>query len=583
MTAPDPAVLTVLRRHAVLLAALVTAAAVVLPLLAPGFVLNYDLSFVPRPRISGELLGITSEPPRRVLLGLVVASTSRLLPGELVEKLLLASVFVIGFCGAARLLRGAHPVAMAAAGLLYVWNPYVYERMALGQVAFLLSYAVLPWIVAAALEVRRGSRSAVPALVLWLFAAAVTGPYGGAFGLLLAMGVLLVPPGRGQPVAPRALALIGGVAVNLTWLVPSLLSRAAEPSSRLAVDAFAARSDSPLGLVGSLLSLGGLWRTDLAPPARNTLVWVVPFLVIAAVAVWGWPSLRERLPPGSGPALLGLAVLGFVAAGGPSFPVTGAAYRWAAESLPGGGFLRDSQKFLAPLAILLAAAFGAGLGRLVGAVPVTDAGWRRAVAGFALLPVVVVPALAWGLSGWLFTTPYPPSWDQARRVMAADAEPGAILVLPWHLHMPFTWNRGRAVIDPALSYFTRRAVTSDALEVGLARIPPEDPWAALAEPTVLSGEPDLLSEAGRLGFRYVLLHKDADWTTFVDRLDPEATVLDTRELTLYRVEGEVRPPGLPEPPAAPIVAGHIVAALVAAGAAAAWTVRRGILPRRPVG
>ncbi|HXJ66351.1 MAG TPA: hypothetical protein VNN79_21525, partial [Actinomycetota bacterium] len=367
----------------------------------------------------------------------------------------------------------------------------------------------------------------------------------------------------------RALALGGALLVNLVWIVPAALTTIPTTSSALADRLFAARSDSPFGLAGSLLSLGGLWRTDLAPPGRNTWAWVPVFVAILVVAAAGWPVLRKTLPRGSAWALVGLAVGGFLLAGGPSFPVTGPLYRFVAEHAPGGGALRDSQKFIAPLVLLLAPAFGAGVHRIVSAIPASDVGWRRAGLALVALPIALVPALAWGLSGTLFTSRYPAAWDQARRAMTADPVPGAVLVLPWHLYMPFSWNRFRPVIDPALIAFPRRAVTSDALEVGPYRVPPEDPWSRLMDGTVTNGDDQLLPEAAKEGFRYVLLLRQADWRKYPPRLATLPPVLDTPELTLWRVPDPQPPPSFDSPPAAPILIADAIALgmfLVALGA-----------------
>src|SRR5690606_8651798 len=80
-------------------------------------------------------------------------------PGDLVQSLLLLGVFVVGGAGAGRLLLwflgGPGPASVplllgaAARGFAFVWNPFVAERLLLGQWAVLLGYAGLPWVVAA--------------------------------------------------------------------------------------------------------------------------------------------------------------------------------------------------------------------------------------------------------------------------------------------------------------------------------------------------------------------------------------------------------------------------------------------------
>jgi hypothetical protein len=553
------------------LTGLAVALAVTLPLLGPGFVLTYDMGFVPVPRLSAGLLGMGTAVPRNVPFGLLAALAARVLTGQVVEKLVLLAVFGLAAWGAARLVPAEHPAGRVAAGVLYAWNPFTYERILLGQAAFLLAYAALPWVAAAAIRVRRGEPGSMRRLVVPLGLASFTGPYGGLFAGAVALAVAAAPPrqsgerlgGNAGRVAAASLAL------NLPWLVPSLLRPGGVPSPDVAFDLFRSRPDTPLGLVGSLASLGGVWRTDLAPPGRDSLAWLPAFLLVVGVAVVGWRRLGRRWPRGALAGLAAAAAAGLILAVGVNAPLMGGPVRWAGRHLPGGGILRDGQKFVAPLALALSVGFGMGVGWLAGLIE--RRAWRAvAAAGLVVAGAALAPTLAWAAGGELFTARYPPEWDRARAVMADDAQPGAVLVLPWHLHLPFAWNRGRVVIQPATAFFTRPAVVSDALEVGRARVPPEDPWSALADPIVRGGRP-LGPSLARLGVRYVLLLKEADWARFTAQVAGLQPVLATKELTLFRSATPVGVPRFPEPPAGTIAIGD-----GAAAATFAWA----ILPRR---
>src|SRR5205085_10900841 len=98
---------------------------------------------------------------------------------------------------------GGRPAARIGAGLLYAWNPMVYERLLLGQWAFLLGYALLPFAVSAAVSVREGRPGAPWRLALALAAATAASPYTGVFGAAVAPGVALWPAGpRASPPRP---------------------------------------------------------------------------------------------------------------------------------------------------------------------------------------------------------------------------------------------------------------------------------------------------------------------------------------------------------------------------------------------
>jgi len=78
-------------------------------------VLTYDMVFVPRLELNGGLLGLDSAVPRAVPADLLVALASRLVPADVVQKLLLAGVFLGAAAGAARLVPSDRAASRAAA------------------------------------------------------------------------------------------------------------------------------------------------------------------------------------------------------------------------------------------------------------------------------------------------------------------------------------------------------------------------------------------------------------------------------------------------------------------------------------
>ena len=122
------------------------------PGLRRGFLLSYDMVLVPREPFTAGLAGLAGGPPRAVPSDAVLAVASRVLPADIAAKLVLLGIFVLACSGAAALLRGEHWLARLAAGAYYAWNPFVAERLIIGQWALLLGYAGLPWVLRAALR-----------------------------------------------------------------------------------------------------------------------------------------------------------------------------------------------------------------------------------------------------------------------------------------------------------------------------------------------------------------------------------------------------------------------------------------------
>ncbi|HYT10094.1 MAG TPA: hypothetical protein VEL73_05470, partial [Mycobacteriales bacterium] len=347
---------------------------VLAPVLGRGVVLSYDMVFVPDPPITATVLATDGSVPRAVPTEMVADLLARAVAAAAVQQALLLAVFVVAGWGAARLLQTR--CGSAAAAVAYAWNPYVAERLVIGHWSFLLGYAVLPWVAGAALAYRRGD-GPLPPLLLWLGGAALAGSTSALIATGTALAVLGVPdvplrrrPGRSEagdpsgrveprrsgPAGPAALGLVVGFAavVNASWLVPALARPGGVPSDPAGVPAFAARADTPLGLVGSIATLGGIWNPAAWPAGRNSALAVVAVAGVAAVVALG----TSRLLAASGAGLVAAAAGGLLLAAAGAVPVLDGVLTAVVVHVPGGGLLRDGQKFLAPTALAVALAAG---------------------------------------------------------------------------------------------------------------------------------------------------------------------------------------------------------------------------------
>jgi hypothetical protein len=524
-------------------------------------VLTYDMVVVPRLELTADLLGLGPAVARAVPADLLVALASRLVPADLVQKLLLIVVFVGAAAGVARLVPSHTTSSRAAAAVLYAWNPFVYERLVMGHWGLLVSYAALPWVAGAAVDLRARSAGAARRLVVALAVAAFANPPGGVIATGVALCVASSPPWRqdaDRAMALRRAGLVLGVAlvVNAPWLGPSLLRPGGVPVRPQGAAAFASRPDGPLGTVGSLVGLGGIWNALAVPPGLGSWPWLAGFAVVLAVAAAGVPSLLRRFEPGAAAGLLLAAGLGLLLAAAYALPGLRGLVDLVVEQVPGGGLVRDAQKFVAPLALLEAVAFGLGVERLLDGVTVRWRGW--AAAGLVAAPVLLLPALAWGAGGRLAAVPYPRAFDEVRTAMAADQVHGAVLVLPWHLYLAFPWNDDRVVLNPAQRWFTRRAVGNDDLELVGQTVPGEDPYGTRLGPLVRGSAP-LGPALPAAGIRYLLVFKVGEWSRYGPRLAGLEPQLDRPELALYRVPSRPAEVRFPVPPAAPVVMADLLA------------------------
>jgi hypothetical protein len=647
---------------------LVAGLLVLAPVLGRGVVLSYDMVFVPDPPLTGAVLGSDGSVPRAVPTELLADLLARVLPVVVVQQGLLLAVFVLAGAGAARLVPGLPGAAGAA--LAYAWTPYVGERLLIGHWTFLLGYAVLPWVVGAALSARRGG--SLRPLLLWLAAAAAAGSTSALLATPTALLVLLLPThppptaraarsrrrtgsaasapaatgegprgaretgsaapptapattapattgegaraaresgsaasptaraatgegprgaresgsaapptarataGEGEcgaresgsaapPTAPaggrggvgwRAAGVVVGcaVVVNLPWIVPAVVRPGGVPADPSGVAAFAARADTPLGVVGSLLTLGGIWNPATVPAARDSPLAVLALVGILVALALG---LRAVLAESVGLVVAGAAGLVLAAAG--AIPGAEAVLRAVVVHVPGGGLLRDGQKLLAPTVLVVALAAGHATRRL--ARTGRTAPWAVLLAA---LPVLTLPTLAWGVAGRLTAADYPQDWLALRAAVHA-APPGAVAALPWGTYRRLDWAGDRVVLDPLPRLLDRRTLADDALPVTGLTVRGEDARAARVSAALAAGGqlPAVLRDAGA---RYAAVDRTQPGAPAAERALAGLPVrFSSPDLLLVDLPG----PTVPIPPDRPWIAVLALApAVLAVGAAA---------------
>lgn len=537
------------------------------PGLARGFLLSYDMVFVPSPPFSAALLGLTEGPARAVPSDAVVTVLAHVIPADIVQKLILLLIFIMACSGAAALLsagwaaaRGQHPPALAclAAGVYYTWNPFVAERLLIGQWALLLGYAALPWALR---ELCTGPARIRPVRLLIVLLPAAVGGFAAMTVIALAAVPAALVRGVGRERARRVVTVLGLIALlSLPWLVPSLIIPVR--TDPLGVNLFAARADTPFGPFGSLVLLSGIWNNQTVPAGYGgvpALFWL--FVVGCALVGYLLVAGRQRICPGVGVAgLIGLAI----AAIGVTSP-TRAVLRDLVAAWPGFAVLRDGQQFVAALALTEAVGMGAGVAWLLGRVTREPAA-RQAQSGraglgsdggpgrlpraraepaavvlavFAVLaPVVLLPGMAWGLSGRLQPVRYPADWLTARLIIDGDPRPGTVLLLPWAAYRRFPWNHGEAVYDPWNKLLSREVVSNDGLQVGRQTLTQESAASIKLNRIVTSPGP-LTARLRAAGVLYVvvdagpLLREPRAALAAEARLPGATTVLSSHDLVVF--------------------------------------------------
>ncbi len=546
--------------------------------LRPGYVLTYDMVWVPDLAVRGDFLGLGSSLPRAVPSDLVVALLDEVVPGMVLQKAVLLGALVLAGAGAWRMVPGGSVLGCLAASTLYVWNPFVVERLGIGHWPLLMTYAALPWIHLCVRRVVSDGR-AWPGLVLWLAFASLS-PVGGLVAGVWALVGVATSGGGAWRTTGRTLCIVA--AVNAPWAVAGVLHGSGSVSDPAGVALFSAQGEGVLPAWAAVLGLGGIWNAEVVPGSRTTWVALVVLVLVLATCAAGVGPWR-RLTSGADrramavPALIGL----LLALAGAAVP---GAVGWLVAQVPGAGLVRDGTRFVALVAPFQAVLFGLGVSRVAASVPARAVSTSLGTV-LVLSPVALMPDAAVGVSGRLAAVDFPVEHAEARDVLAESqraGHAGDLLVLPFTSYRRPGWNDGRRTLDPLGRYLPVDYLASDTLVVSEVTIPGEDLRAGRVSTALdtLTGA-ELEQALSREGIGWVVLDAEAARALAAAGVDdaqygldpdlPHARVLhDGEVVTVWELprRGEASPVGSLGTPARVMLGlGWLTAALAVAGAA----------------
>ena len=449
------------------------------PALRPGYLLAYDMVFVPDQPLTATVLGTDGSVPRAVPNDLVVVlASTRPARGRGAEG------------AAARGLRArrlgsrpadAHPARRrrsrrrrcpgtptSSSG----WRSAIGASCSGSPPCRGRSRPVLPY---AGREPGAG-----PQLCLVV---ALAGLAGSTALVLVAVLVLALLAGPGWRDRIRvggwvALTTLGAAA---PWLVPALREVGSLPADPAGVAAFAARADTPLGVLPSLRH----HRRHLEPRG------------VAGRARRGAGGGRRPGPGrgGSGRRGRALAAAGREPRDRPRWPREPSVSRspWPRPS-PGWSRWCGWSWSTCPAAAWSATVRSSSRSRCCRSPPARASrpSGRGGTCGggawvIVLLPVALLPSLAWGVHGRLQPVDYPATWPALRAEVdrATEARPGAVAVFPFTYYRRYAWNGDRVVLDPVPRLLDADVVANDDLPLQNGVVARRGP-AGRADPRGLS-------------------------------------------------------------------------------------------------
>lgn len=505
------------------------------PALLPGYVLVADMVFVPDMRLTPSIWGVSYGSPRSVPTDVVVALLDNIIPAQVVQKLALMWCVWGLFVGVSLLVPRRLPLWVAVtAGLVAVMSPYLSERMLMGHWSLLVGHAALPWLIRSLLDAYEKSNKQFVAPIVWWTAVTSISPSSGLIsGTLVLIFALLWAVNRQYGLA--ALLLVSTVVLNSPWIVAGLLHTSSGLSSGVGAHIFAARSDHVGPAVLSLLDGGGIWNVAAVPASRASVMGVVVTITVCLLTLVGVRSvIRSVSTPQS--AVFVWAATWFVLAALGTTEVGKSVITVIVQNIPGGGIVRDGQKFVGPWAIGIAVMVSLGVWQIANALIRRGISTVMIAVAAVVGPLIMSLDVLFGISGVMKASDYPQSWRDIDQHLASHADADDLLiVLPASAYRIFEWNDSKPVLDPAGRYFGVDVQTDDRLKVGSVVVPGENSLMDAVGRELNSPTP----EVSKLGIRWIVMHRSSprqEYDLSHIKFDPSIVKGD---LVLYEARGSV--------------------------------------------
>lgn len=500
---------------------------VLFPMLKFGYVLTLDMVFTPMFRLPTQ---VTNEYIWQEILHYFNFVCS----GQIIEKIILFFILFLSGLEAHKLTqyiisnkrRMYDQIGWYFAGIMYMINPFTYDRFMTGQYEILLGYALLPWFVRSLLVFdARPTLSQSLRLVAWALTISIVYIHAVGFVTLLVIIGYVVSYYQKRKdkvwitsaLKYGAISLVIFIIASSYWLIPLLLghgSTASTIDNFTSTDqaAFSTLGGSVIGRFYNVIRLQGFWAENthmyILPQAKVSVWGLVSFLILLLVVIGAVKLWRENQKF----VVMFFGLSAFISA----VLAVGLFNSWLAAHVPFFAGYREPEKFVALIALTYAVFASHG-------VPVVlkyfkDQGGQFIFIGVSilvlLLPLVWTPTMLWGFNNQLKPVQYPADWYSVNKQLDADTGNFKVLFLPWHLYMSFDFA-DRIIANPAPQFFDKPVIISDNPEFKGIK-PPYNAVDSGINHILLNanGSTTLGLILARYQIKYILLSRDDDYANY---------------------------------------------------------------------
>ena len=534
---------------------------ILLPLLRPGFILTLDMVFTPTIEIPASASG-----PSYIFWG-ILHLLNMVLPSATIQKMLLFAILFLSGFGMHRLLRMAGPPPLAKVwqwgcyfgGVLYMINPFTYDRFMAGQFIVLLGYALVPFFAVSLIKFcNQPTKRSGAWLTGWISLMAIVSLH--ALGLLVVLSAIVaavtftklhrIAVWRQSFTKWGLLTLAGTALVNSYWLIPVMLGKSTTAQivgSFTSADTKAfATIPGELGLFGNVFAMQGFWaegKNLFLVPSDTYGWWLLPILLLWAIVGFGaYVSYKSRKSVST--IFLLTILLGACLAIGTAGTFVAPINTLLVEHVPFFAGYREPQKFVGLIVFGYSYFAAVGSARFALWLREHDAAQHvtSVMVALLLVPFMCAPLMSWGFHGQLRAADYPVQWYAVRDMVAGSCTGDCkVLFLPWHLYMRYDFA-GRIVANPSQKFFGDRIIASNDPEMeGAASYRTSQDQKVLGDHILPAAEHDASSLAKELkarNIRFILLAKENDYKrySYLDGQKDIRLVHDIPHIKLYEVK-----------------------------------------------
>jgi hypothetical protein len=461
---------------------------------------------------------------------LLLKYVTLIVPGWIVQKIILFLIFFLAGLSAHNLLPTRHQLRRYFAGLIYMLNPFIYVRFMVGHWLILLAYAVMPFAVKVSIDFFEDRKSkAILKVVLLLTLIGVFSPHILLLSFLVFLAFFFVK----LPKAKNHVSFFQGFGIifilffllNVFWIVPALTGRTflAEVSYEDLL-AFTARAwGIGFNTLFAIASMHGFWR----PPEGYTYIsdilpyWWLFYIFILFLAIHGFLAKYKDENMGSYIKALGaVAIISLILATGISTPYFSDFFKFIFYNVPFFKGFREPQKFVALLALTYSYLGGLGIAELSKEIGKKNANRKRLVTVSIIVlalasPLIYSLNMLGGFNNQLQTIDYPTEWYEVNNFLNQQEKDFNILFFPWHMYMAFSWT-GRVIANPASGFYDRPVIQGENIEVGT--IETQSPKPTQHYIHFLLNHRDKIKNFGELvaplNVKYIILAKEVDYREY---------------------------------------------------------------------